>query len=88
MAKGKALYECKVVAVPDGFLYKLNSIILNAVCEVKCMPQKHGSRNVMQGPTFMRGFQIKSMKNIYYEAVIMSYFKLLHSEDTRLKEII
>ena len=88
MAKAKALYACKIVAVPKSFLHKLDTIILNAVRQIISIPRKHGSRNIMHAPTFLRGFRIKSMEVIYNEAVILAYFKLLNSEDSRLKEII
>ena len=42
----------------------------------------------MKAPTFISGFRIKSMKDIFREAVVTSYYRLLQSKDMRLKEII
>ena len=88
MAKAKAQFACKIVAVPTGFLSDLDSIIANAVRQVIRTPRKHGSRNLIHAPTFMRGLRVKSMEDQYYEAVLSTFYKLLHSRDERVKEVI
>ena len=36
----------------------------------------------------MRGLRVKSMEDQYYEAVLSTFYKLLHSRDERAKEVI
>ena len=88
MAKAKAMYACKVVAVPESFLTEIDTVIINAVRRILRIPIKQGSRIIVHAPTFMRGLRIKSMKQHYLEAILLTYFKLLRSNDPRLKEVI
>ena len=88
MAKAKALYICKITAVPVGFLKDLNSIIANAARQEIRVPRNQGSRNLVHAPTFMRGISIKSMEDHYHEALLSTYYKLLQSRDQRVKEVI
>ena len=88
MAKAKALYVCKIIAVPTGFLQKLVNIIANAARQAMRMPKQQGSRYQIHAPTFMKGIRIKSMEEHYNEAVLFTFFKLLQSRDRRIREII
>ena len=81
MAKAKAQYACKILAVPTGFLAELDSIIANAVRQVLRIPHKQGSRNLIHAPAFMRGLRVN-------EAVLSTFCKLLRSRDERVKEVI
>ena len=55
MAKAKALYACKVVAVPTSFLTDLDTIIINAARKTLKIPRKHCSRGQVHAPTFIKG---------------------------------
>lgn len=79
--KSIAMFAIQAVEVPLSVLEGIDAIVYRAVRTVIGIGPKQGPVCMLQAPTRLRGLRIKSMVDIYREALICNTYRWLNNDD-------
>lgn len=85
--KSIAMFAIQAVEVPLRVLEGIDAIVYRAVRTAIGIGPKQGPVCMLQAPTRLRGLRIKSMVDIYREALICNTHRWLNNDDGRLRAI-
>ena len=83
-----AMFAIQAFEVPLRILQRIDSIVYRAVRDILGISSKQGPVCMLQSPTRLRGLRIKSMVDVYREALLCNTFRWLSNDDGRLRIIL
>ena len=86
--KSIATFAIQAVEVPMSVLERIDAIVYRAVRTAIGIGPKQGPVCMLQGPTRLRGLRVKSMVDIYRDALICNTYRWLNNNDGRLRAIL
>lgn len=82
------MFAIQAFEVPLSVLEDVDAIVYRAVRKATGIGPKQGPVCMLQAPTRLRGLRIKSMVDIYREALICNTYGWLNNNDGRLRMIL
>ncbi|XP_078343059.1 uncharacterized protein LOC144628818 [Oculina patagonica] len=86
--KSVATFAIQALEVPLHVLEDIDAIVYRAVRQAIGIGPKQGPLCMLQAPTRLRGLRVKSMVDIYREALICNTYRWLNNEDLRLRTLL